>query len=112
MAAHYGEAWVPHPRAQHVARLVQTNFSQPPSYPADWMELHSAELDELERLSAAASDPRTDLVIWPEVPAPFSLQDATFAARAARPAPTSPRPFHVGVVDGEPGPHGHVAPNT
>src|SRR5207253_8759710 len=60
MAAQYGEAWVPHPRAQHLARLVQTNFSQPPSYPADWMELHSAELDELERLSVAASDPRTD----------------------------------------------------
>jgi len=110
MAAHYGEAWVPHPRAQHVARLVQTNFSQPPSYPADWMELHSAELDELERLSVAVSDPRTDLVIWPEVPAPFSLQEANFAARAARIARTSRRPFLVGVVVWEPGRQGGLAP--
>ncbi len=110
MVGHYGEAWVPHPRAQYLVRLVQTDFPQSPGYPADWMELHSAELDELERLSVAASDPRTDLVIWPEVPAPFSLQDANFAARAGRIARSSRRPFLVGVVDWEPGRQGGLAP--
>src|SRR5437879_369801 len=106
MAAHYGGAWVPPPRAQHGARLVESNFHPRATYPTDWLELHSAQLDELERLSVAASEDRTDLVIWPEVPAPFSLQDANFAARAARIARTSRRPFLVGVVDWERGRQG------
>ena len=37
---------------------------------------------ELEALSIAAGQKDRGLVVWPEVPAPFSLQDAEFARRA------------------------------
>ncbi len=108
-----GNAWVPRGQPQHVARLVQTNFPQASFYPADWMDTHAGELDALERLSvsgAARSSLAPGPVIWPEVPAPFSMQDPRFAARAQRIARAAGRPFLVGVVDWKPGAHGGLAP--
>jgi apolipoprotein N-acyltransferase len=108
-----GNRWIPSASQQHVARLVQTNFPQSLSYPADWMENHAGELDELERLSVSGA-PQSSLgrgpVIWPEVPAPFSLQDPRFAARAERIARTAERPLLVGIVDWKLGANGALAP--
>jgi len=42
------------PKPEHVAFLVQSNFPQAPEYPANWMDLHAAEMDELERISIDA----------------------------------------------------------
>ncbi len=102
--------WVPEERPLNTARLVQTNFPQSPSYPADWLERHAAELDELERLSVAAGEKVPGLAIWPEVPAPFSLQDTRFAARAERIARAARGDFLVGVVDWKPTASGGLAP--
>jgi apolipoprotein N-acyltransferase len=110
LAAGFGARFVPVPQARFVAHLVQSNFPQSPSFPTDWMERHAGEIDELERLSIAAGGKSPGLVIWPEVPAPFYLQDAGFAARAARIARAARSDFLVGVVDWKPGPHGGLAP--
>ena len=91
---------VPQPSVpQHIAHLVQTNFPQSEHYPANWLELHARELDDLERISIDAAKKTPGLVVWPEVPAPFSLQDPAFASRATRIARASNGDFLVGVVD-------------
>ena len=105
-----GHRFVPLEQPRHLARLVQTNFPQSPSYPADWMERHAADLDELERLSIGPPKNSVGLVVWPEVPAPFSLQDPKFAVRAERIARASQNHFLVGIVDWEPVPGGGLAP--
>ncbi len=96
--------------ANQLAYLVQTNFPQSLSYPADWMDVHAEELDELERLSEPPTDSPPALVIWPEVPAPFSLQDPKFAGRAERIARASTNGFLLGVVDWKPGRQGELVP--
>jgi apolipoprotein N-acyltransferase len=97
-----GKYFVPYAAPHHVAHLVQTNFAQAEEYPANWMQVHASELDELERMSvgaAQASPSRPSLIIWPEVPAPFSLQDPAFAQRAQKIARDSASNFLVGIVD-------------
>jgi apolipoprotein N-acyltransferase len=95
---------VPH----HVAHLVQTNFPQSESYPADWLEIHAGELDQLEDLSVSSAEKATglpgvpslpSLIVWPEVPAPFSFQEPVFQQRAVRIARDSGSYFLVGIVD-------------
>src|SRR5882724_5234549 len=97
----YGDRWVPVAIPDHVARLVQPNFPEPDSFPADWMISHNWELDELEKLSIGpgknGSPP--ELVVWPEVPAPFSMQDPRFAFRAAAIGRGTRDGFLVGVID-------------
>src|SRR5262249_12195451 len=105
-----GGRFVPVSHSRFVAHLVQTNFPQSPSYPADWIERHAPELDELERLSIAAAEKSPGLLIWPEVPAPFYLQDRRFVARVERIAGAARSAFLVGVVDWKPGPRGGLAP--
>ena len=111
-----GGYFVPKATADHVAHLVQTNFPQSEHYPSNWLELHAGEMDELEGISVEAVQKRSaglgngsssfdfrvsnfGLVIWPEVPAPFSLQENAFADRASRIARESHSDFLVGVVD-------------
>jgi apolipoprotein N-acyltransferase len=94
-----GGYFVPAAPASHTAHLVQTNFPQSESYPSNWMQIHAAELDELDRISVDAAKKSTGLIIWPEVPAPFSLQDPAFKARATHIATESGEDFLVGVVD-------------
>ena len=110
LVAQFGGRFVPAEAPRRVARLLQTNFPQSPSYPADWMDRHAPELDELERLSNVARERGAELVIWPETPAPFSMQDPKFAQRAERIARASGSAFLLGVVDWKPGPHGGLAP--
>jgi apolipoprotein N-acyltransferase len=90
---------VPSAKAGHIAHLVQTDFPQSEHYPQNWLQLHAGELDQLERISVETAKNSPGLVIWPEVPAPFSMQDPQFAARAARIARNAASDFLVGVVD-------------
>ena len=81
------------------ARLVQTNFDQ-----GEWcancpsQQQLPADLEEIERLSSASVGGGAFL-LWPEVPRPFYLQDATFAARAQRIAVTNGGRFLLGVIE-------------
>jgi len=94
-----GRYFVPQDTPHFVAHLVQTNFAQSYDYPPDWMRLHAGDLDELERISVDSATKIPGLVVWPEVPAPFSLQDADFGGRASRIARESGGDFLVGVED-------------
>jgi apolipoprotein N-acyltransferase len=94
-----GPHLVPSAAPDHVAHLVQTNFPQLDHYPEDWLQVHAGELDQLERISVDAAKKTPGPVIWPEVPAPLSLQDPAFAARAARIGRESGGDFLVGVID-------------
>jgi len=90
---------VPSARAGYVAHLVQTNFPQSEEYPANWIQLHASEMDQLERISVGAAASEPGPIIWPEVPAPFSFQDPAFGDRARRIARDARTDFLVGVVD-------------
>jgi apolipoprotein N-acyltransferase len=52
------------------------------------------------------------MVVWPEVPAPFSLQDGNFLARATHIARGAGGGFLVGVVDWKPLPGGGIGANN
>lgn len=123
-----GQRFVPQELPRLTARLVQTNLPQK-GYDAKWQERFAADLDELERLSvapglatgatrvaaadasvgenpeqrASIAQPAIALIVWPEVPAPFYLQDQRFAARAQKIAVQSRTPFLLGVVEWRPG---------
>ncbi len=99
LVARGGAYFVPQAAAHHVAHLVQTNFPQSEEYPPDWNRIHAGEMNELETISVDAAKREPGLIVWPEVPAPFSLQDAPFAARAEQIARDSGSDFLVGVVD-------------
>lgn len=103
-----GPRFVPQARADHVAHLVQTNFPVSNGYPEDWMQTHAGEVDELEGISVGAAQKAPGVVIWPEVPAPFSLQDAPFRTRAVRIARGAGNGFLVGVIDWKPIGNGHI----
>jgi apolipoprotein N-acyltransferase len=97
-----GQYFVPVATPHHLAHLVQTDFPQSEEYPANWMQLHAGELDQLERISVGAvqdAPTRPSLIVWPEVPAPFSTQDPAFAQRAQKIARDSASNFLVGIVD-------------
>jgi len=94
-----GGYFVPSAQTHYTAHLVQTNFPQSYAYPPDWLPQHAAELDLLERISIEAATKVPGLIVWPEVPAPFSLQDAPFAERARQVARDAGQDFLVGVED-------------
>jgi len=97
-----GKYFVPVSVPHHVAHLVQTDFPQSEEYPSNWMQLHAGELDQLERISVSAAQDapvRPSLIVWPEVPAPFSMQDPNFSQRAQKIARDSASDFLVGIVD-------------
>lgn len=106
--AKIGPRFVPLAVPDHIAHLVQTNFAQSESYPSNWMDIHAADMRQLENMSINAARKSSGVIIWPEVPAPFSLQDAQFAAIANRIAHLSGEDFGeyflVGVVDWKLGP--------
>jgi apolipoprotein N-acyltransferase len=99
LVARGGAYFVPQAAAHHVAHLVQTNFPQSEEYPPDWNRIHAGEMNELESISVDAAKREPGLIVWPEVPAPFSLQDAPFATRATEIARDSGSDFLVGGVD-------------
>lgn len=103
-----GLGWwfVPTETPHRLAHLVYTDFPQAMSYPPNWLELHAADLNQLETLSVAAARRSPGPVVWPEVPAPFSMQDRPFAARAQRMAREAGTDFLVGADDWKLGPRG------
>jgi apolipoprotein N-acyltransferase len=94
-----GAHLIPNAAPQYFAHLVQTNFPQSESYPADWLIAHAGELNQLEQISVDAANQQPGIIIWPEVPAPFSLQEPLFASRASQIARDANNYFLVGVVD-------------
>jgi apolipoprotein N-acyltransferase len=94
-----GYHFVPQARPEYAAQLVQTNFAQSYDYPPDWMMTHARDLDQLEQISVDAARQQPGLIVWPEVPAPFTFHDPPFAARAARIARDANSYFLVGIVD-------------
>jgi apolipoprotein N-acyltransferase len=97
-AATFGGSLVPRAQPTSVAHLVQTNLPQSVSYSPDWDVVHAGDMEDLERISTEAGRLRPGLVVWPEVPAPFSLQQGTFGQRAARIARESGSDFLFGVI--------------
>jgi len=97
-----GDQFVPLEQPDHVAVLVQTNFPQSLSYPADWLDRHAGELDELETISTDAARRTRGIIVWPECPAPFYWQDPRFTARLARLALTTANDVIAGVVEWKP----------
>ena len=73
-----GPHLIPQAPARYTAHLVQTNFPQSEHYPADWMDTHQNELAQLEQISIDAGRREPGLIVWPEVPAPFSAEDIKF----------------------------------
>lgn len=102
----FGWWLVPVPEARYTARLVQPNLSQSQVFTSNWPDELAPTLDELERLSmvSSAADPspvtsHQSLIIWPEVPAPLSLQDARFLPRAQRLAQSNRAHFLLGTIE-------------
>jgi apolipoprotein N-acyltransferase len=89
--------FVPDPPARYTAHLVQLNLRPEAEYPANWEQQTAPELDALGQLTISAGRSSPGLVIWPEAPAPFSLEDSQFAARAAAIARASGSNFLLGV---------------
>ena len=94
----FGVSLVPQAQPTQVAHLVQTNLPQSLEYKPDWDTVHANDMQELEQLTETAGQRQPGLVVWPEVPAPFSLQQPAFAERAARIALQSQSDFLLGVV--------------
>lgn len=103
-AIFFGPPWIPVPQPRYTAHLVQLNLPQTTEYDAEWMQHHAADTDQIEALTISAGGTAPGLVIWPEAPAPFSLRDAKFAARAARIAGAAQSYFLVGIVEWKPAP--------
>ena len=99
LVAWIGARFVPTAQPERVAHLVQPDFPQAMEYPPNWLGIHRGELDDLEQLSVSAARLEPGPVIWPETPAPFSMQDAPFAIRAARIAQESGADFIFGAVN-------------
>ncbi len=107
-----GPRYIPRAPADHFAHLVQTNFPVSNGYPSSWMQSHAADMDQLEQISITAAEKVPGIVVWPEVPAPFSLQDGIFQSRAFRIARGAGGGFLVGVIDWKPLPGGGIGPNN
>jgi apolipoprotein N-acyltransferase len=101
-----GPYLIPSATPHHIAHLVQTNFPQSESYPADWLQVHAGDLDQLEQISVEAAHRVPGIVIWPEVPAPFTFTEPPFAQRAEGIAHEARNYFLVGVVDWKQDPSG------
>jgi apolipoprotein N-acyltransferase len=106
-----GGYFVPHATPTHYAHLIQTELAVSEEQPANWMQLHARDLDQLENISVgsvqASQIPKNintpqahdRLIVWPEEPAPFTMQDPAFVQRAQRIARESNSDFLVGVVE-------------
>jgi apolipoprotein N-acyltransferase len=94
-----GSYAVPQENPRYVAHLVQTNFEQSYQYRPDWMQTHAGDLDQLEQISVDAARKTPGLIVWPEAPAPFTLQERIFSDRARRIAQDAGGDFLVGAED-------------
>lgn len=93
-------------RASQTALLVQENIPILPS--DDWTApYYQSMLDDLSRLSVPGP-PKPDLVVWPESPAPFYVNDARFRSVIAAVAEKD----HAYVVAGSLGEQAGAPPGT
>jgi apolipoprotein N-acyltransferase len=99
LVAFGGRHFVPRVTPHYVAHLVQTNFEQQYNYAPDWIPRHAQALDQLHDISVDAAKAEPGLIVWPEVPAPFTFQDPNFAVRARQIARDAGSDFLVGIVD-------------
>jgi len=106
----FGASLVPRAPATNVAHLVQTNLPQYSEFPPNWNQMHAADMAEIDSISIGAGQKQPGLVVWPEVPAPFSLEDARFAQHAESIAQLSGSDFLLGVVDWKPTGKNSLAP--
>jgi apolipoprotein N-acyltransferase len=74
------------------ALLVQPNIDTAMQWTEDTVR------DTEQKLAALSQAPGADLVIWPEVPAPFYVSDAQFRGYTGRIAQTAGTPFLFGAV--------------
>ena len=102
----------PRTAANHFARAVQTNFPELMEYPQNWFASHGTDVEEIEQLSLAPSNHPTDLLVWPEAPAPFSFEDPQFAQVASQLAIQFHHPFLAGVIEWEPAPEPAATPHA
>jgi apolipoprotein N-acyltransferase len=101
-AALFGARLVPQAQPTSVAHLVQTNLPQYSEFPSNWNQIHAADMAQIDSISIGAGQKQPGLVVWPEVPAPFSLEDAPFAQHAEAIARLSGSDFLLGVIDWKP----------
>ncbi len=94
-----GRYFIPRATPHYVAHLVQTNFEEHYSYPADWLQRHAQDMNQLHDISVDGAKADRGLIVWPEVPAPFTFNDPNFAARARQIARDASSDFLVGIVD-------------
>ena len=100
----FGPGFVPQAAAHHAARVVQPNFPETEGYTCDWYADHKTDLADLEQLSLRPlpDKEKSDLLIWPEAPAPFSFQDARFGPYISHLATEFQHPVITGVIDWKP----------
>jgi apolipoprotein N-acyltransferase len=110
MAMLFGARFVPQSQPTSVAHLVQTNLPQYYEFPANWDQMHAADVAEIDRITTVAGEKQPGLVVWPEVPAPFSMEEARFAQHAESVAELSKSDFLLGVVDWKRGPNNTLVP--
>jgi apolipoprotein N-acyltransferase len=110
LVALIGARFVPAAQPERVAHLVQPDFPQSMEYPPDWMVFHRADLDDLEQLSVSAARLEPGPIIWPETPAPFSMQEPAFARRAVRVPQEASTDFIFGAVNWKRTPDGYEQP--
>jgi apolipoprotein N-acyltransferase len=96
-----GTRWIPQPAGTQTARLVQLNLTPQLSYTPSWFREHAGDLDQIVAQSAAGP---ADLIVWPEVPAPFVLGDTGFMGLARRVVHEAASPLLAGVDIEESGP--------
>jgi apolipoprotein N-acyltransferase len=94
-----GRYFIPRATPHYMAHLVQTNFASQYNYRPDWLQRHAAEMNQLHDISVDAAKAEPGLIVWPEVPAPFTFNDPDFAVRAEKIARDSGSDFLVGIVD-------------
>jgi apolipoprotein N-acyltransferase len=70
----------PEEKPDHLALLVQQNIPVSANWTPIYFQHTLSDLIDLTTKSAAASPARIDLVVWPESPAPFFVNDGKFRA--------------------------------
>ncbi len=108
----WGGRFVPAAHPTEVAHLVQTNLPQSTTYSVDWDVIHARDLEEISQVTIDAGNKQPGLMVWPEVPAPFSMQHVAFAQRVANIAREAQSYFLLGGVDWKPATDGRLAPHN
>ncbi len=84
---------------QQTATLIQTNVSETEQWTAWSLDRTESELAGLSLRAVLAAEPHPDLLVWPEVPAPFYYyDDPQFRERMDQLARVAHTSFLLGVV--------------